>query len=309
MNPFANNLSRRDMLRRATLGFGSLAMLDLLSRESRAAGDKALAAGIGVPGASPFAPKSPHFAPKAKRIIYIFLDGGLSQVDSYDYKPRLQQDDGKPLPPSIAKPKFSFAPTGALLRSPFPFKQHGRSGAWASDLFPKLNEQIDELCFIKSLYHDNEDHITAKNMIFTGSGREPRPNAGSWVAYGLGTENENLPAFVEIMPGVPKSTPSAFLPAHYASTAIGRTEENVRDREWDNLKLAGPAGVGARAQRRRLDLIQAMNREHLSRGGRDGAIEAEIQNMELAFRMQTEAPDLLSIAGEDEATRKLYGIG
>ena len=111
------------------------------------------------------------------------------------------------------------------------------------------------------------------------------------------------------MPGVPKSTPSAFLPAQYASTAIGRTEENVRDREWDNLKVAGPGGSGARTQRRRLDLVQAMNREHLSRGGRDGAIEAEIQNMELAFRMQTEAPDLLSLAGEDEATRKLYGIG
>src|SRR5687767_3637172 len=304
MNPFANNLSRRDMLRRATLGFGSLAMLDLLSRESRAASAKAMAAGIGVPGASPFAPKSPHFAPKAKRVIYIFLDGGLSQVDSYDYKPRLQQDDGKPLPPSIAKPKFTFAPTGHVLASPFGWKQWGKSGRWASDLFPEVNRLIDELCFIKSLHHENEDHFTAKNMIFTGSGREVRPSAGSWAAYGLGTENSNLPAFVEIMPGVPKSTPAAFLPAQYGSTAIGRPDDGVRHRVWDNLTAAGPGAAalaGGGRQRKRLDLLQAMNRERLALGEGDGdassaaakAIETEIENMELAFRMQTEAPEIM----------------
>src|SRR5215207_2271723 len=230
-----NLLSRRDVLRRATLGFGSLALADLLSRTSAAAGTL-----------SSLSPRVTHFPARAKRVIYLFLDGGLSQVDSYDYKPLLQRDDGKPLPASIAKPKFSFAPTGHLLGSPFQWKRQGQSGAWASDLFPEVNKLIDELCFIKSLHHENEDHITAKNMIFTGSGREVRPNAGSWVAYGLGTENENLPAFVEIMPGTPKSTPPAFLPAHYASTAIGRTDENVRDREWDNLKVVGPAASSQR---------------------------------------------------------------
>ena len=125
--------------------------------------------------------------------IYIFLDGGLSHVDSYDYKPLLQRDDGKPLPASIAKPKFTFAPTGSLLKSPFDWKQWGQSGMWASDLFPQTNRLIDDFCFIHSLHHDNEDHFTAKNMIFTGSGREARPPLGSWLAYGLGTENENLP--------------------------------------------------------------------------------------------------------------------
>jgi len=158
---------------------------------------------------------------------------------------------------------------------------------------------------VKSLCHDNEDHFTAKNMIFTGSGREVRPNAGSWVAYGLGTENENLPAFVEIMPGVPRSTPAAFLPAQYASAAIGRPDEQSRDRQWDNL-LVGPA----KSQRKKLDLLQAMNAEQAAReAGANAAIEAEIQNMELAFRMQTEAPRLMDLSTESAATRKLYGVG
>src|SRR5690348_1085164 len=132
--------TRRDMLKRAMLGFGSLAMTDLLVRQSFA---------------GPLAPRSPLFPARAKRIIYIFLDGGISQIDWYDYKPRLQIDDGKPLPASIHKPKFSFAQTGQILRSPFNWKQWGASGAWASDLFPKVNELIDDLCFIKSLHHDN----------------------------------------------------------------------------------------------------------------------------------------------------------
>src|SRR5688572_11543918 len=295
MRPFRNNLlSRRDVLRRATLGFGSLALADLLSRAS--VGSGAINAASTVLGAH-----APHFAPRAKRVIYIFLDGGLSQVDSYDYKPRLQIDDGKPLPASIAKPKFSFAPTGHMLASPFAWRQHGQSRAWASDLFPEVNRLIDELCFVKSLHHDNEDHFTAKNMIATGSGRETRPAIGSWVAYGLGTENANLPAFVEIMPGAPKGTLSAFLPARYGGTAVGRTDPNSPQRSWDNLLSAK-----AKSQRRQLDLIRQMSTE---RSVADAAIEAEIQNMELAFRMQTEAPDLLSLKGESTDTLAMYGIG
>ena len=289
-------MTRRDVLRRATLGFGALALTDLLSRASIATAGTI---------ANPLAARAAHFAPRAKRVIYIFLDGGLSQIDSYDYKPRLQTDDGKPLPASIAKPKFSFAPTGHVLASPFGWKLYGRNGTWASDLFPEVNKHIDELCFVKSLHHDNEDHFTAKNMIATGSGRETRPAIGSWVAYGLGTENANLPAFVEIMPGAPKSTPSAFLPALYGGSAIGRTDPNSPVRSWDNLLTAKD-----KSRRRQLDLIQAMNAERLARSSpADRAIEAEIQNMELAFRMQTEAPDLLGIKGETAETLAMYGIG
>src|SRR3954464_7844523 len=301
-------ITRRQMLQRATLGFGSLAMMDLLARRSLAAGAAGVAASLPKPllSARPLAAKAPHFPAKAKRVIYLFLDGGLSQVDSYDYKPLLQRDDGKPLPASIAKPKFAFAPTGQLLKSPFNWKRWGKTGTWASDLFPEINKHIDDLCLVKSLCHDNEDHFTAKNMIFTGAGREARPPAGAWVAYGLGSENENLPAFVEIMPGQPKSTPSAFLPAIYGSTAIGRTDAKGKDRVWDNLLVSGPA---TKAQRRHLDLVQAMNREYGERAGPDRALDAEIQAMGLAFRMQSAAPEIMNLNTESAETRKLYGIG
>src|SRR5437588_242868 len=144
-------LSRRDLLCRATLGFGSLALADLLSR--RSATVAIASAVLSSAGGSPLAARQPHFPARAKRIIYIFLDGGLSHLDSYDYKPLLQRDDGKALPAGIAKPKFTFAPTGSLLKSPFHFKQWGQSGLWGSDLFPEIKKLMDELCFIKSLYH------------------------------------------------------------------------------------------------------------------------------------------------------------
>ena len=286
-------LTRRDMLKRAMLGFGGLAMTDLRAHQSFG----------GVAPSHPLAAMSPLFPARAKRVIYIFLDGGISQVDSYDYKPLLQRDDGKPLPASIHKPKFAFASTGELLTSPFKFKQWGDSGTWASDLFPHVNRRIDDLCLIKSLHHENEDHFTAKSMIFTGSGREVRPQLGSWLVYGLGTMNQNLPGFIEIMPGVPKSTPSAFLPAQFGGTAIGRPDEKARDRQWENIARATPP------QQSRLSLIEKLNQEHEQHAGADRAMDAEIQNMELAFRMQTEAPQVMSLDGESAATRKLYGIG
>lgn len=280
------------MLKRAMLGFGGLAMTDLLVRQTFA-GEVA----------APLAAKSPLFPARAKRVIYIFLDGGISQIDSYDYKPLLQRDDGKPLPASIHKPKFTFAQTGELLKSPFGWKQWGQSGAWGSDLFPHVNELIDDLCFIKSLQHDNEDHFTAKNMIFTGAGREARPQLGSWLAYGLGTMNANLPGFIEIMPGVPKSSPAAFLPAAYGGTAIGRPDDKARDRQWDNIGKVAPR------EQSRLSFIEKLNHEHEEQTGSDRALDAEVQNMELAFRMQAEAPDIMSFEGESLATRELYGIG
>ena len=289
-----NLVTRRDMLRRAMLGFGSLAMTDMLVRQTFA--------GV-APHAAGLAPVSPLFPAKAKRVIYIFLDGGISQMDWYDYKPLLQRDDGKPLPASIHKPKFTFAKTGELLKSPFNWKQWGQCGAWGSDLFPHVNRHIDDLCIVKSLHHENEDHFTAKNMIFTGSGREARPQLGSWLAYGLGTMNQNLPAFIEIMPGVPKSSSSAFLPARYGGTAIGRPDEKAQDRAWDNI-----GGVGS-PEKSRLSFIEKLNRSHEQHDGANAALDAEIQNMELAFRMQSEAPDVMAIESESEATRKMYGIG
>ena len=284
-------VSRRDMLRRAMLGFGGLAMTDLLVRQT-----------FGGVASTSLLAKSPLFTPKAKRVIYIFLDGGISQIDWYDYKPLLQRDDGKPLPASIHKPKFPFAKTGEILASPFHWKQWGQSGHWGSDLFPRVNELMDDLCLIKSLHHENEDHFTAKNMIFTGSGRETRPQLGSWLVYGLGTMNQNLPGFIEIMPGAPKATSSAFLPAQFGGTPIGRPDDK-HDRQWDNIgKVATP-------EQHRLSFIEKLNQQHEQHTGHDRALDAEIQNMELAFRMQTEAPDIMSLAGESQATMNLYGIG
>jgi len=279
------------MLRRAMLGFGGIAMTDLLVRQSFGG------------TFSNLSPHSPLLTPKAKRVIYIFLDGGISQIDWYDYKPLLQRDDGKALPASIHKPKFPFAKTGELLKSPFNWKQWGESGTWGSDLFPGVNELVDDLCLIKSLYHENEDHFTAKNMIFTGSGRDVRPQLGSWLVYGLGTMNQNLPGFIEIMPGIPKSSSSAFLPAQFGATAIGRPDEKAQDRQWDNI------GKAAAPEQGRLNLIEKLNHAHEQHAGHERALDAEIQNMELAFRMQTEAPDIMSFEGESEATRRLYGIG
>ena len=287
--------SRREMLRRATLGFGSLALAELLSRSSS-----------GAEAAGSLAIRPPHFPARARRVIYIFLDGGLSAIDSYDYKPRLLKDDGKPLPASIAKPKFAFAPTGQILKSPFDWKRWGQRGMWASDLFPSINGLIDDLCFIHSLHHDNEDHFTAKNMMATGSGREPRPPIGSWVSYGLGTENQNMPAFVEIMPGTPKSSAAAFLPARYASTAIGRPDDKARDRAWDNLPASAQASSSAA---NRLSLTRLMDGRSGDRAAADRAIESDLQSLELAFRMQSEAPQTMSIADESAATLALYGIG
>jgi len=306
MNSPMHNMSRRQVLQRAALGFGSVALMDILSKKAH---------GLPSVGPDPAASSSnaplPHFTPRAKRVIYIFLDGGLSHIDSYDHKPLLFRDDGKPLPESIRRPKFTFAPQGTILKSPWRFAQIGASGKWCSNLFPKVNELIDDLTFVHSLHHSNNDHFTAKNMIHTGAGREPRPTLGSWLSYGLGSENANLPAYIDILPESPRSRPTAFLPTRFMGTPVLKPDKTQKGLHWDNL--TGPAAARD-SQRRQLDLVQKMNRAHLARSGGGGAggddaLESEIANLELAFRMQTEAPDLLSLDGESAATFALYGIG
>ncbi len=308
-SPAMTTMTRRQILQRAALGFGGVALMDILARKSHAE----LVAGAGglAPGLSTVSHvTAPHFEPRAKRVIYIFLDGGVSHLDTYDHKPLLQRDDGKPLPESIRKPKFTFAPQGTILKSPWRFKQLGETGKWCSNLFPQVNKLIDDLCFVHSLHHTNNDHFTAKNMIHTGSGREPRPTLGSWLSYGLGSENANLPSYIDILPESPRSRPTAFLPSQYAGTPIRRPDKTQRHLHWDNLGTAVTATDADRAgQRQQLDLVQKLNREHLSRTGGDDALESEIHNLELAFRMQMEAPDIMSLAGESQATMELYGIG
>src|SRR5436305_1770015 len=207
------SISRREMLRLSSTGFGALALSALLGDTSSAT----------EPPGSPLAPKAPHFAAKAKRVIFLFMHGGPSQVDTFDYKPLLKRDHGKPLP--FAKPRVVSSDTGNLLQSPFAFKQYGKSGAWASEIFPHIGGCADDLCFIRSMHGSNSRHGGALLELHTGSDTFIRPAMGSWITYGLGTENQNLPGFITICPtlthGGVNNWSSAFLPAAYQGTPIG----------------------------------------------------------------------------------------
>jgi hypothetical protein len=282
-------LSRRDALKSFAAGFGAMAF----------SGAASLAATSGVP----------HHAPKAKRVIFLFMHGGPSQVDTFDYKPRLQADDGKRLPFSPAKNLDPTATVKArLMGSPWKFKQHGQSGLWCSELFPEVAQRIDDLCVIRSMQSKGQSHGQAVCMLHTGTDNFVRPSMGSWVSYGLGALNADLPSFVSISPsashGGPRNYGSAFLPAAHQATTVGRNGKLPKEADIQFLD----SGTDPRVQRKKLELLQAMNRERLARAPHPG-IEGLIESMELAFRMQSEAPPVLDMAKESEHIKSLYGIG
>lgn len=286
-------LNRRHLLQKAACGFGSLALSDLLTRQSVAmAGQGAL--------------DSPHHQPKAKRVIFLYMHGGPSHVDTFDYKPRLQKDDGKPLPFEAA-PNISAKPV--LMKSPWKFKQHGESGLWCSELFPEISKQIDKLCVIKSMHTRGQSHGQAVCMLHTGTDNFVRPSVGAWVSYGLSSENENLPAFVSIAAptahGGPRNYGSAFLPASHQATVIGRGGKYGKGTIAD---LKSPQ-LNDLQQQEQVDLIQSLNRQHLKAAGNDRQIEGAIASFELAFRMQSTAPEVLDISGETPGMQASYGIG
>ncbi|MBK9383314.1 MAG: DUF1501 domain-containing protein [Planctomycetes bacterium] len=305
----SRGLSRREWLSGGALGFASVALEALLARTSGAAplpsdGRPPLA----VPGSlNPLAQRLPHFRPRAKRVIFLFMHGGPSQVDTFDWKPLLERDHGKPLP--FPKPRVVFAPTGNLLRSPWKFRPHGACGATVSELFPELAKHVDKLCFVKSLHGTNEAHGGALLALHTGSDTFVRPSMGSWITYGLGSENENLPGFLTICPtlghGGVNNWSSAFLPGAYQGTPIGNASVPAERATIEHLKNAE---LSPELQRRQLDFVQRRNQQHLAERGADDALESRILSFELAYRMQTEAPELLSIDGESVATRELYGL-
>src|SRR6202521_2373337 len=301
-NSYLNrSLSRRELMRVSSAGFGSLALAGLLGEQMRAAATVA-------PGAAgPLAVKPPHFAPKAKRVIFLFMHGGPSQVDTFDYKPLLQRDDGKPLP--FAKPRVVSSQTGNLLKSPWAFKQHGQSGAWVSDLFPHLAGCVDDLCFINSMHGSNSRHGGALLELHTGSDTFVRPSMGSWITYGLGTENQDLPGFITICPtlthGAENNYSSAFLPAAYQGTPLGNASIAA---ERAKIPFIENDQTPRRGQRLELDLLRQMDQERLSQTGPDLALEGRIDSFELAFRMQAAAPRLQDISDETPATLKLYGL-
>ena len=301
--------SRREMLKSCGAGFGAMAFMGLLADRflaSQAAADGARPPLLDPSAAGELAERATHFAPRAKRVIFLFMHGGPSQVDTFDHKPLLQRDDGKPYPG--AKPRVQFAQTGNLLASPWKFRQHGDSGAWVSELFPHVAEIVDDLCFVKSLHGSNPAHGAALLKIHTGSETLVRPSMGSWVTYGLGSENQNLPGFVTISPtlghGGVSNYSSAFLPAAHHGTPFGRTGIPASEAEFAHMH----AGVPVDVQRAQLDLLGQLNREHLLRTGDDATLEGRIEAFELAFRMQAEAPWVVDTGSESPATLKLYGI-
>jgi hypothetical protein len=278
-------VSRRQALKSAGAGFGYLALAAMLGRRASASG--------ATPSAGPLVPRPPHFPARAKRIIFLFMEGALSQLDTFEYKPRLQRDDGR------------IAPGGATLTaSRFRFARHGRTGTWVSELFPNVARHVDKLCFIRGLHTDTPAHPQAVIQLHTGAALASltRPSLGAWLLYGLGTENQDLPGYITINPspnfGGAINYGSAFLPAHFQGTRVNDMGEmrNLRPQTAPAL------------QRRQLDLIQAMNRDLAAAPGAPDQVEGVIQSFELAFRMQDRVPALLDISREPQAVLDAYGV-
>ncbi len=301
-----SQVTRRDMLRHCCAGFGSVALAGLLAEEMVGALPDERPALVDPRALNPLAVRMTHHAPRAKRVIFLFMHGGPSQVDTFDYKPRLQLDDGKPVP--FAKPRVQFAETGNLLGSPYKWKQHGESGAWVSEIFPETAKVVDDLCFIKSLHGSNAAHGAALLKIHTGSENFVRPSMGSWITYGLGSENRDLPGFVTICPtlghGGVNNYSSAFLPAAYHGTSIGHAGIRAEQARFEHMTSMGDSLI----QREQLDLLRELNQHGLEATGRDPALEGRIETFELAFRMQGVAPEVLDISRETPETRRLYGL-
>src|SRR5882762_519978 len=271
-------LDRRTLLKRAACGFGYLAFAGLCAASRPPAAQ---------PG--PLAPKTPHHPPRAKRVIFLFMHGGPSQMDTFDYKPRLNRESGQPCPLELPNAfgddeKYKNKKIPSLLGSPWAFRQHGQSGLWVSDLLPETATCADDLCVIRSLHTEGQAHGEAILRLHTGASNLVRPSVGSWVTYGLGSENENLPGFVTISPprahGGVQNYSSAFLPATYQGTPIGSADVPMAQAEIPFLKNLD---LSAQRQRRQLDLIQRLNRKHLARAQRDPNIEGLIESFELAF--------------------------
>jgi len=283
--------SRREFLSKAGLGFGALAASDLLAREET----------------NRLAPKQPHFPAKAKNVIFLFMHGGPSHVDTFDPKPLLNELHGKPVPPSFGKVDFQFTKMdkAPMLGSPRTFKPRGQSGLEISDLFENLAQHADDLAVIRSCHHDGFTHVTGQNWMNLGWARVGRPSLGAWTTYGLGTENENLPAFMVMLDGPLKAgSPvygAGFLPAMYQGTVL-------RSQGPPILNVNRPDSIGSADQRRMLDLLKEFNQRHYQARSDDSELAARIASYELAFKMQTSVPELAEITGESDAVRKLYGL-
>ncbi len=292
--------SRREMLGQCGVGMGLLGLQALL-------GDSGLlAAEVKGDSTNPLAPKAPHFAPKAKRVIHLFANGGPSQVDTFDPKPELAKYAGKALPLTLRTERK----TGAAFPSPFKFQKYGKSGIEVSEIFAKTAAHIDDICVIRSMHADVPNHEPSFLLMNTGESRLVRPSMGSWVTYGLGTENQNLPAYVAMCPGgMPllesQNWQSAFLPGIFQGSYVD-TRSTDPEKLIENIRnKVAPEG----AQRKQLDLLMKLNRQHQAARDADPQLEARIQSFELAYRMQSEATDAFDVSKEPKKVLEAYGPG
>jgi hypothetical protein len=289
-------IDRREMLQRIGAGFGTLGLAQLLSTDPAAAA---------IPK-SPLAPKPPHFAPKAKHVIQLFMPGGPSQVDTFDYKPAIKKYQGQR--PKLVDRKTLRNTKNGLFPSPFSFKQFGQTGKWVSDIFPHVAQHVDDICFIHSMHTDIPEHAGAMLMMNLGHLQPSRPSMGAWLTYGLGTENQDLPGFIAMSPraqprGKLANWGNSFLPGAYAGTYVNiasmKPDQILRDlqNEW----------LPRTTQRHQADLLARLNQLDLERQAGDSQLEASIQAMEMAFRMQFAVPDVFNTANETQATLDMYG--
>jgi hypothetical protein len=290
-------MSRRQMLCRLGNGFGALGLAGVLAPSLSAATSEA----------NPLAPKAPHFAPRAKRVIFLFMNGGPSQVDTFDPKPgmekyRGQRPEGSSLPTERAK-------GGGLLPSPFKFQKYGESGIEVSELFPHVARCVDDLCVIRSMHTNTPNHEPSLLMMNSGETQPTRPSMGSWLTYGLGSENQNLPGFVVLCPGKPVVGPqlwgNSFLPGVYQGTHINNSKVDPKT----IIPHVANAQLPRDAQRQQLDLLQKMNEDHRDERGGDDQLDARIASLEMAFRMQFEAQEVFDIGREPLSVRERYGDG
>jgi len=301
--PAALGGSRRDFLQRSGQGLGMLALSSLLQQSQ--VGQAAAPALT-----NPLAAHAPHFPVKAKSVIWLFMNGGPSHVDTWDYKPELEKRDGKELEGFDKNTGFFTGNVGPLMKSPFKFERHGQSGAWVSEIFPHLSKQVDKMAFLYSCWTDSNNHSPALFKINTGMSRMGFPCVGSWVTYGLGSESQNLPAFVVMYDtlgrGIPKGHSqnwgAGFLPSVFQGTALKPQGAPIDD-------LERSADLTDAQQRAQLDLIRQLNQRQLASGGPiEPDLAARIESFELAYRMQMAAPEAIDIAKESDETQKLYGL-
>ena len=293
-------INRRQALKTTACGFGQLALAGLLNESVSAA-------------KNPLAARQPHFPPRAKRVIFLFMQGGPSQVDSFDYKPLLDEKDGQTFPFDDARVIAKTGKRGSsqkVMKPLWKFKQHGESGLWASDLFPHMAGQVDKLCMLHSMHTEGVAHGPATLFLHCGATNFVRPSMGSWINYGLGSENENLPGFISICPspgnGGARNYGNAFLPPVFQGTTFGSAGRPAADatiRDLVNRRYGG------KNQKRQFDLLRSLNAEQLKRNTSDDELESVISSFELAWRIQSHAPELLDLSGESAATLEMYGVG